>query len=70
MNQEELILLWKKGISKRSLAIRYQREYNQNMKVIRSCVRHRHDGKMVSYLDSLFFVEKTIYDHVMQQKEK
>lgn len=46
MREEEILSLWKAGINKNKLAEIYKRRYNQNVKLIRSSVRHRHDRKI------------------------
>ena len=48
MTDKEVIEKWKAGLSKNKLAEIYRREYNQQIKIIRSSVRHRHDGKYIS----------------------
>ena len=48
MTDSEIIQKWKNGLTKNKLAQIYKRDYNQNIKIIRSNIRHRHDGKFVS----------------------
>ena len=45
MQDKEIIQKWKQGLSKNQLATMYKRQYNQEIKIIRSSVRHRHDGR-------------------------
>ena len=48
MQDKEIITKWKAGLSKNQLATMYKRQYNQEIKIIRSTVRHRHDGRYIS----------------------
>lgn len=48
MKENEIITKWKQGLSKNQLATMYRRQYNQEIKIIRSSVRHRHDGRYIS----------------------
>lgn len=61
MTDKEIIEKWKQGISKNKLAEIYRREYNQQIKIIRSTTRHRHDGKYISNYEALAKVESVIY---------
>lgn len=45
MREEEIIQKWKSGLSKNKLAEIYRRRYNQNIRIIRASVRHRHSRK-------------------------
>ncbi len=64
MRNEEIIQLWKKGLSKNRLALIYKREYNQQIKIIRASVRHRHDGKYISNYEALAYIERVIYKYL------
>ncbi|MCI8655042.1 MAG: hypothetical protein HFJ48_04115 [Clostridia bacterium] len=64
MQDNEIINLWRSGISKNKLAEIYKREYNQEIKIIRSSTRHRHDGKYISNYEALAKIEKTIYRYL------
>lgn len=61
MTDKEIIEKWKHGLSKNKLAEIYRREYNQQIKIIRSTTRHRHDGKYISNYEALAKVESVIY---------
>ena len=56
MTKTEIIQLWKAGLSKYKLAIIYQRQYNQEIKIIRSEMRNRHKGKLISSYEELSIV--------------
>ena len=43
MTDKQIIELWKKGLSKNKLSEIYKREYNQQIKMIRSSIKHRHE---------------------------
>ncbi len=64
MTDKEIIKKWKQGLSKNQLATMYKRQYNQEIKIIRSTVRHRHDGRYISNYDALAYVERVIYKHL------
>lgn len=64
MTDKEIIKLWKQGLSKNKLAEIYKREYNQRIKIIRSCIRHRHAGRYITNYEALNQVEKAIYKHI------
>lgn len=65
MTEQEIIQLWRSGLSKNKIAEIYKREYNIQIKIIRSTVRHRHDGKFISNYEALAVVERTIYRYLL-----
>lgn len=69
MKEREIIDLWKKGLSKGNLSKIYRREYNQKIKVVRSSVRHRHDGYFISNLEALAHVEKVLYKYLKSKNK-
>lgn len=69
MLEEEIIKLWKSGLSKTKVAEIYKRRYNQNVKLIRSEVVNRHAGKFISYMEALAVVERIIYKEVIKKCE-
>ena len=62
MQDKEIIQKWKQGLSKNQLATMYKRQYNQEIKIIRSTVRRRHDGRDISNYVELAYVERVIYN--------
>lgn len=70
MKKEKIIELWRSGLSKNKLAEIYKREYNQQIKIIRSSTRHRHDGKFISNYEALYYVEDAIYKYLKEREEK
>ena len=70
MQDKEIITKWKAGLSKNQLATIYKRQYNQEIKIIRSTVRHRHDGKYISNYEALAYVERVIYKYLKERKNK
>lgn len=64
MQEKEIINFWKKGLSKNQLATMYKRQYNQEIKVIRASVRHRHDGRYISNYEALAYIERVIYKYL------
>lgn len=69
MTEKEIIQLWKSGLSKHKVAEIYRRRYNQQIKIIRSSPKHRHDGSFISNYESLAYVEKTIYRYLRESEE-
>lgn len=65
--QEEIIKLWKQGLSKDKLALMYKRQYNQQIKIIRSSVRNRHSGRFISSYEALAYVERIIYKYLKER---
>ncbi len=70
MKENEIITKWKQGLSKNQLATMYKRQYNQEIKIIRSSVRHRHDGRYISNYEALAYVERAIYKYLKERKNK
>ena len=70
MKENEIITKWKQGLSKNQLATMYKRQYNQEIKIIRSSVRHRHDGIYISNYEALAYVERVIYKYLKERKNK
>lgn len=70
MKEKEIITKWKQGLSKNQLATMYKRQYNQEIKIIRSSVRHRHDGRYISNYEALAYVERVIYKYLKKEVKK
>ena len=68
MQDKDIIEKWRSGLSKSKLAEIYKREYNQEIKIIRSNVRHRHDGRYISKYEALAKIEKTIYRYIKERR--
>lgn len=66
MTDQEIIEKWEQGLSKNKLAEIYRREYNQQIKIIRATMKHRHDGKYISNYEALAKVESTIYRYLKE----
>jgi hypothetical protein len=64
MTDKEIIKKWKQGLSKNQIATMYKRQYNQEIKIIRSTVRHRHDGRFITSYEALAYVERVIYKYL------
>ena len=67
MTDKKIIEKLKAGLSKNKLAEIYRREYNQQIKIIRSTVRHRHDGSFISNYEALARVERVIYKYLKER---
>lgn len=67
MQDNEIIEKWKQGLTKTKLAEIYKREYNQEIKIIRSNIRHRHSGKYISNYEALAKVERVIYKYLRKK---
>lgn len=70
MTNKEIIQKWKQGLSKNNLAKIYKREYNQQIKIIRSSPRHRHNGRFLTNHEALAHVEAVIYKYLKGREEK
>ena len=70
MQEKEIIAKWKSVLSKNQLATMYKRQYNQEIKIIRSTVRHRHDGRYISNYEALAYVESVIYEYIKERTNK
>ena len=68
MQDKEIIEKWKAGLSKNKLAEIYRREHEQQIRIIRSSVKHRHDGKYISNYEALAKVESVIYRYLKEGK--
>lgn len=67
MSENEVIQLWKSGLSKNKVAEIYRRRYNQQIKVIRAEVVNRHAGRFISSYEALVVVERVIYKEVVKK---
>ena len=70
MTDNEIIEKWKQGLSKDKLALIYKRQYNQQIKIIRSEVRHRHSGRFITSYEALGYVERIIYKYLRRKNDK
>lgn len=70
MTDKEIIQKWKSGLSKNKLSEIYKREYNMQIRIIRSTVRHRHDGKFITSYDALKKIEQVIYKYLKESEER
>lgn len=70
MQEKEIIELWKQGYSKAYLAKTYKRQYNMQIKNIRSEVKNRHAGRFISNYEALAYVENVIYKYLKESEEK
>lgn len=67
MSENEVLNLWKSGLSKHKVAEIYRRRYNQQIKVIRAEVVNRHAGRFISNYEALAAVERIIYKEVIKK---
>lgn len=68
MMRNEIIEKWKQGLSKELLAKMYKRQYNQQIKIIRSSLENRHKGKYITNYEALSYVENVIYKYIRINK--
>lgn len=68
MTEQEIIQMWRSGIDKHKLAEIYKRKHNQQIKIIRSSVRHRHSGKFITNREALYVIERVIYKNIMKER--
>lgn len=69
MNEKEIIEKWKQGLSKDQLAKIYKRQYNMQIRNIRSELRHRHSGRLITNYEALAYIEKVIYKYLKSIEE-
>lgn len=60
MTDEEILSLWRQGLSKYKVAEIYKRLYNREIRLIRLDMRFRHSGRFLSRYDALRRVEEVI----------
>lgn len=68
MTDKEILQKWTSGLSKNKLAEIYKREFNQHIRIIRSSVRHRYDGKFITSYEALRKIEQVIYKYLTESK--
>lgn len=68
MTDKEIIQKWKAGLSKNNLAKIYKREYNMQIRNIRSSPRHRHSGWFLTNYEALSKVEEVIYRYLQERR--
>ncbi len=68
LTDKEIIQKWRSGLSKNKIAEIYRREYNMQIKIIRSSVRHRHSGRFITNYEALSIVERVIYKYLKESK--
>lgn len=68
MQDKEIIQKWKQGLSKDKLALIYKRQYNQQIRIIRSEVRNRHSGRFITSYEALNKIEKVIYEYIKERE--
>lgn len=64
MSEDEVINLWRSGLTKYKVAEIYKRLYNQNIKLMRLEPHNRHRGSLISSYEALARVEKIILKEV------
>jgi len=67
VQDKEIIEKWLEGLSKEQLAKQYKRQYNQQIRIIRSEVRHRHSGRFITSYEALAYVERVIYKYLKRK---
>ena len=68
MTEQEVIKLWRSGLSKNKLAEIYKREYNNRIKIIRLEVRNRHAGRFITNYEALAYIERIISKYLKAEK--
>lgn len=68
--EEEILNLWKSGLTKYKVAEIYRRNHNMHIKLVRTEMHNRHAGRLISSYESLAIVERVIYKHVMRKEHK
>lgn len=68
MTEEEIIILWRSGMSKFKVAEIYRKRYNQKIKIIRLDMKFRHSGKFITSYEALRRVEQIILKQARRRK--
>lgn len=68
MTNQEILKKWEQGLSKDKVALMYKREYNGQIKIMRSNVKNRHAGRFITNYEALNYVEQIIYKELMRKK--
>lgn len=64
MTDNEIIKMWRQGLSKNKLALIYKRRYNQRIELIRLEMHNRHKGRFMSNYQALAHVERVIFKYI------
>lgn len=67
MREDEILNLWRAGLSKNKVAEIYKRRYNETIKTIRLEMHNRHKGKFLSSYEALSVVERVIYKYLKRK---
>lgn len=67
MREDEIIQLWRSGLSKNKVAEIYRRQYNEAIKIIRLEMHNRHKGRFISNYEALAVVERVIYKYLKRK---
>lgn len=67
MTDKEIIEKWKQGLSKNKLALIYKRQYNQEMRIMKSEIVNRHKGKFITSYEALSYIERIIYKYLKEK---
>lgn len=65
--EQEILKLWQSGLTKYKVAEIYRRNYNMNIKLVRTEMHNRHAGKLMTNYQALAIVERVIYRHIMKK---
>lgn len=68
--EEEILTMWKSGLSITKVAEIYRRDYNRHIDLVRMDMHNRHAGNKINNYQALSIVEKTIYNYVMKERKK
>ena len=66
MTDEEILQLWKRGLSKHRVADIYRTNYNNRIKIIRLNPKGR-NARFISKYEALSKVEHVIYDYLRKK---
>lgn len=66
MNEQEVLDLWRSGLSKNKVAEIYKRRYNETIKIMRLEMHNRHRGNFISNYEALATVERVIYKYIKE----
>lgn len=70
MTEEQIISLWRSGLSKYKVAEIYKRTCNQQIRIMRLEPHNRNRGRLISSYEALAMIEKIILKHMMEGNNK
>lgn len=68
--EEEILTMWKSGLSITKVAEIYRRDYNRHIDLVRMDMPIDTNGNKINNYQALSIVERVIYNYVMKERKK